>query len=162
MRVLSLEKKILLAFVAGGLLLLGARWFAVESGRAYLAADAKADRLRDAERALLAVELSLRGVESGQRGYLLTGREDYLDPYARALDDVGGQIAEARELLAEQPEAMQLSWKMDSLLRFKLAGPLRSGSGLPQPPRARFSRAAHRKRHPRRGRAPPPPSPAAR
>jgi len=29
MRVPSLEKKILLAFVAGGLLLLGAGWFAV-------------------------------------------------------------------------------------------------------------------------------------
>ena len=121
MRVLSLEKKILLAFVAGGLLLLGAGWFAVESGRAYLDADGKADRLRDTERALLAVELSLRGAESGQRGYLLTGREDYLVPYARALDDIGGQIAEARELLAEQPEAMQLFWKVDSLLRFKLA-----------------------------------------
>jgi diguanylate cyclase (GGDEF)-like protein len=121
MHLLSLEKKILLAFVAGGLLLLGAGWFAVESGRAYLAADGKADRLRDAERALLAVELSLRGAESGQRGYLLTGREDYLRPYERALDDIGGQIVEARELLAEQPEAMQLFWKMDSLLRFKLA-----------------------------------------
>ena len=70
MRVLSLERKILIAFVAGGLLLLGAGWFAVDSGRAYLAADGKADRLRDAERALLAVELSLREIESGQRGYL--------------------------------------------------------------------------------------------
>src|ERR1700675_4620160 len=108
MHALSLEKKILLAFVAGALLLLGAGWFAVESGRAYLAADGKADRLRDAERALLAVELSLRGAESRQRGYLLTGREDYLRPYERALDDIGGQIAEARELLAEQPEAFQL------------------------------------------------------
>src|SRR5881396_2849211 len=121
MRAPSLERKILLAFVAGGLLLLGAGWFAVESGRAYLAAEGKADRLRDTERALLAVELSLRSAESGQRGYLLTGREDYLGPYARALDDIGGQIAEARELLAEQPEAMQLFWKVDSLLRFKLA-----------------------------------------
>ena len=75
MRVLSLEKKILLAFVAGGLLLLGAGWFVVSNGRAYLAAEEQADHLRDAERALLAVELSLRGAESGQRGYLLTGRE---------------------------------------------------------------------------------------
>ena len=121
MRVLSLEKKILLAFVAGGLLLLGAGWFAVESGRAYLAADAKADRLRDAEHALLAVELSLRGAEAGQRGYLLTGQEEYLAPYLRALEDIGGQIVEVRELLAEQPEAMQLFWKVDAFLRFKLA-----------------------------------------
>src|SRR5437879_3927158 len=121
MRVPSLEKKILLAFVAGGLLLLGAGWFVVSNGRAYLAAEEQADRLRDAERALLAVELSLRGAESGQRGYLLTGREDYLLPYERALDDIGRQMEEARTLLAEKPEALALFWKVDALVRRKLA-----------------------------------------
>jgi diguanylate cyclase (GGDEF)-like protein len=118
---LSLEKKILLAFVASGLLLLGAGWFAVQSGRAYLAADAQADRLREAERSLLAVELSLRGAESGQRGYLLTGRLEHLGPYRRALEDIGGQLEATRALLAEQPEALQLFWKVDALVRFKLA-----------------------------------------
>jgi diguanylate cyclase (GGDEF)-like protein len=121
MHVLSLEKKILLAFVVGGLLLLCAGWFAAESGRAYLAADAQADSLRDAERALLAVELSLRGAESGQRGYLLTGRHEYLGPYERALQDIGGQLDVTRGLLAEQAEALQLFWKVDALVRFKLA-----------------------------------------
>src|SRR2546429_462241 len=121
MRVLSLEKKILLAFVAGGLLLLGAGWFVVSNGRAYLAAEEQADHLRDAERALLAVELAVRGAESGQRGYLLTGREDYLLPYERALDDIGRQMEEARTLLAEKPEALALFWKVDALVRRKLA-----------------------------------------
>jgi len=121
MRVLSLEKKILLAFVAGGLLLLGAGWFVVSNGRAYLAAEEQADHLRDAELALLAVELSLRGAESGQRGYLLTGREDYLLPYERALDDIGRQMEEARTLLAEKPEALALFWNVDALVRRKLA-----------------------------------------
>jgi len=121
MRVLSLEKKILLAFVAGGLLLLGAGWFVVSNGRAYLAAEEQADHLRDAERALLAVELSLHGAESGQRGYLLTGREDYLGPYERALDDIGRQMEEARTLLAEKPEALALFWNVDALVRRKLA-----------------------------------------
>ena len=121
MRVLSLERKILLAFVAGGLLLLGAGWFVVSNGRAYLAAEEQADHLRDAERALLAVELSLHGAESGQRGYLLTGREDYLGPYERALDDIGRQMEEARTLLAEKPEALALFWNVDALVRRKLA-----------------------------------------
>jgi CHASE3 domain sensor protein len=121
MLVLSLEKKILVAFVAGGLLLLGAGWFVVSNGRAYLAAEEQADHLRDTERALLAVELSLRGAESGQRGYLLTGREDYLGPYQRALDDIGRQMEEARTLLVEKPEALALFWKVDALVRRKLA-----------------------------------------
>src|SRR4029077_19325865 len=75
----------------------------------------------DAERALLAVELSLRGAESGQRGYLLTARQEYLRPYERALQDIGGQLEATRGLLAEQPEALQLFWKVDALVRFKLA-----------------------------------------
>src|SRR5215470_14950435 len=70
---------------AGGAILLGAGCFAVSSGRAYLAGDALTDRLHDAQRALLALELSLSEAESGARGYLLTGRQDYLRPYERAL-----------------------------------------------------------------------------
>jgi diguanylate cyclase (GGDEF)-like protein len=118
---LSLERKILLAFVAGGLLLLAAGWFAADSGRAYLAAEAEADRLRDAEGAVLAVEVSLRRAESGERGYLLTGRQEYLRPYDRALEDIAAQMREARELLSDQPEAMALYWNVDKLLRLKLA-----------------------------------------
>ena len=118
---LSLERKILLAFVAGGLLLIAAGWFAVDSGRAYLAAEAEADRLRDAERAVLAVEVSLRRAESGQRGYLLTGRQEYLRPYERAIEDIGAQMQETRELLADKPEAIQLYWNVDKLVRLKLA-----------------------------------------
>jgi diguanylate cyclase (GGDEF)-like protein len=117
----SLERKILFAFIGAGLLLAAAGWFAVDSGRAYLAADAQADKLRDAERALLALELSVRGAESGQRGYLLTGREEHLRPYVRALEEIGGEIVEAREALAEEPEALQLFWKVDALVRFKVA-----------------------------------------
>src|SRR5215472_3327362 len=118
---LSLERTILLAFVAGGLLLLAAGWFAVDSGRAYLAAEAEADRLRDAERAVLAVELSLRRAESGQRGYLLTGRQEYLRPYEIAIEDIGAQMQETRELLADKPDAMALYWNVDKLVRLKLA-----------------------------------------
>jgi diguanylate cyclase (GGDEF)-like protein len=118
---LSVEKKILMAFIAAVLLLLAAGWFAVESGRAYLAAEAEADRLRDAERAVLAVELSLRRAESGERGYLLTGRQEYLRPYERAIEDIGAQMDETRELLADQPEALAAFWNLDKLVRLKLA-----------------------------------------
>ena len=118
---LSVEQKILMAFIAGVLLLLGAGWFAVESGRAYLAAEAEADRLRDAERAVLAIELSLRRAESGERGYLLTGRQEYLRPYERAIEEIGAQMDEARELLADQPEALATFRNLDKLVRLKLA-----------------------------------------
>jgi len=118
---ISLEQKILLAFLAGGAILLGAGWFAVSSGRAYLAGDALTDSLHDAQRALLALELSLSDAESGARGYLLTGNQEYLRPYERALGEIDRQAEDARTLLAEQPEAVALYWQADAVIRLKRA-----------------------------------------
>ena len=118
---LSLERKILLAFVAGGAILLGAGWFAVSSGSAYLAGDALTDRLHEAQRALLALELSLSDAESGARGYLLTGKQEYLRPYERALGEIDRQMEEARELLSDQPEAVAMYWQTDAVIRLKRA-----------------------------------------
>ena len=117
----SLELKILLAFLAGGAILLGSGWFAVTSGRAYLAGDALTDSLHDAQRALLALELSLSDAESGARGYLLTGKQEYLRPYERALGEIDHQAEDARTLLAEQPEAVALYWQADTVIRLKRA-----------------------------------------
>jgi CHASE3 domain sensor protein len=104
---ISLERKILLAFLAGGAILLGAGWFAVSSGRAYLTGDALTDRLHDAQRALLALELSLREAESGARGYLLTGKQEYLRPYERASGEIDRQTAlDLSGLIAAADEAM--------------------------------------------------------
>ncbi len=41
---------------------------------------------------------SVKDAETGQRGYLLTGEEIYLEPYLEALDTMAGQLAELRRL----------------------------------------------------------------
>lgn len=50
---------------------------------------------------------SLIDAESGQRGYLLTGDERYLDPYTAALAGVDTQMGALRQLTADSP-AQQL------------------------------------------------------
>jgi signal transduction histidine kinase/ActR/RegA family two-component response regulator len=45
--------------------------------------------------------------ETGQRGYLITGREDYLDPYNVAAAKLDGDLATLRDLVADNP--MQLA-----------------------------------------------------
>jgi len=47
---------------------------------------------------------SLLDAETGQRGYLLTGREDYLQPWTRATRDIPGQLTRLRRLIADNPE----------------------------------------------------------
>jgi CheY-like chemotaxis protein/CHASE3 domain sensor protein len=47
---------------------------------------------------------AVQDAETGQRGFLLTGRESYLDPYRSALADVGGQFKAIAGLTRDNPE----------------------------------------------------------
>jgi signal transduction histidine kinase/ActR/RegA family two-component response regulator len=44
--------------------------------------------------------------ETGQRGYLITGREDYLEPYNAAALKLGGDLATLRALVADNPRQL--------------------------------------------------------
>jgi signal transduction histidine kinase/ActR/RegA family two-component response regulator len=46
----------------------------------------------------------LQDAETGQRGYLLTGREDYLEPYERAVAGLPGELDTLERLTAGTPE----------------------------------------------------------
>jgi len=53
--------------------------------------------LNQAERMLSAV----KDAETGERGYLLTGDETFLEPYRAVQDTIGGQVAQLRQLTRE-------------------------------------------------------------
>ena len=42
-------------------------------------------------------------IESGGRGYLLTGKRDYLEPYQTGIDNAGARLEELRRLTADNP-----------------------------------------------------------
>src|SRR4051812_25068766 len=46
---------------------------------------------------------TLREAETGQRGYLLTGEEKYLEPYENSLAGLERELGELRELTANSP-----------------------------------------------------------
>jgi len=81
---LSVEHRLLGAFVTGAVLLAWAAWFALASGREYLDASGRADRLADAARATAALLVTAEKAASTQRGYLITGEEAYLASFLRA------------------------------------------------------------------------------
>ena len=58
---------------------------------------------------------SLKDAETGQRGYLLTDREAYLEPYDDARANIPGQFKELRRLTANNARQQQL---LDQLQRF--------------------------------------------
>src|SRR5947209_1876174 len=49
------------------------------------------------------VLLALVDAETGERGYLLTRRDDFLEPYNAALARLGGRVARLRELTRDNP-----------------------------------------------------------
>ncbi len=54
-------------------------------------------RIRVAAARLLAVQQILVDAETGERGYLLTGRDDYLEPYRRAVDRLEPALDELKQ-----------------------------------------------------------------
>jgi PAS domain S-box-containing protein len=71
--------------------------------------DATAQQRVAGERAeaLQQVLAALRDAETGQRGFLLTGRSDYLDPYHQAVQQLQGRLAVLRQLYAAEPARRQ-------------------------------------------------------
>jgi signal transduction histidine kinase/DNA-binding response OmpR family regulator/CHASE3 domain sensor protein len=63
-------------------------------------------RLVHSEEALTALDdvlSTMKDAETGQRGYLLTGKESYLSPYSIAVEQIGARIDTVRRLTIDNP-----------------------------------------------------------
>ena len=81
-----------------------------------------------------AVSSSLKDAETGQRGYLITGEQSYLAPYAQAQDDLSTEQAALRGLTKDNAAQQQHLDTLAPLVQSKLAElkqtiDLRAGSG---------------------------------
>lgn len=74
------ERLALVVFVLLGLLSLGAGVLTFQTAQGYLAARGASDRFERLHRTLDAYLQSIIDAETGQRGFLLTGSEEYLEP----------------------------------------------------------------------------------
>ena len=64
---------------------------------------------------------SLVDAETGQRGFIITGREEYLSPYNEALGKVDQEFASLRALTTELPGQKKRLAAMEPLIQAKLA-----------------------------------------
>jgi len=72
--------------------------------------------------ALSTVLRDLTDMETGQRGYLLTGTPDYLSPYNDAKNRIAGDFAGLRAALAKSPQSEQATeLQLESLANAKMA-----------------------------------------
>jgi CHASE3 domain sensor protein len=64
---------------------------------------------------------TLKDAETGQRGYLLTGHEDYLEPYHAATARVSTSLTHLRELFADDPNQQRLFSLLEPAVHAKLS-----------------------------------------
>lgn len=65
----------------------------------YRSANAEAQRSHAISNAIEALQSDVVDAETGQRGFLLTGQDRYLDPYTRAIQAIPKDLATLKELL---------------------------------------------------------------
>jgi len=63
---------------------------------------------------------SVKDAETGQRGYLLTGRESYLEPYDVARANIPGQLEELRRLTAGNTRQQEMLGQIQRFITDKL------------------------------------------
>jgi len=63
---------------------------------------------------------TLKDAETGQRGYLLTGNESYLEPYSNAKAAMPGEFATMRSLLANRPQQQKRLDELKAIAQQKM------------------------------------------
>ncbi|MGJ5630078.1 GAF domain-containing protein [Nostoc sp. CALU 1950] len=63
----------------------------------------------------------MKDAETGQRGYILTGQESYLEPYQVVIGNIDQKIVELRDLITDQPNQQKQFTTLESLIAAKLA-----------------------------------------
>ena len=64
---------------------------------------------------------SLKDTETGQRGYIITGRPDYPEPYQFSLAEIATGLTDSRRLTADEPRQQQRLDAITPLVEAKLA-----------------------------------------
>jgi methyl-accepting chemotaxis protein len=62
----------------------------------------------------------LKDAETGQRGFIITGREEYLEPYRTGSERAGRVVKEIRELTLDNPSQQQRLNSLEPLIATKL------------------------------------------
>ena len=68
-----------------------------------------------------AVLSRLQDAETGQRGYLLSGEDSYLEPYRVAVAALDHELADLRKTVADNPAQVDLAAQLTTLVTEKLA-----------------------------------------
>jgi len=95
-------------------------WIDAASSRELLETSRRVEHTWEVTAELESALSALKDAETGQRGYLLTGQVEYLDPYKRAVDDVPRHLGRLLSLTADNPAEQTRLAELKDLVGAKL------------------------------------------
>ncbi len=117
---MSIGKKIALGFGLSLLVLLAVALVSFQGAQQLTATAQNLVESRDQGRAMREVRALLVDAETGQRGFLVTGEERYLQPYERAIQQVNSSLDTLRQHLGDEPEQLTRLARLEPLIRDRL------------------------------------------
>ena len=118
---LVLQRQIQLAFAVALALLLTIGFFAYRSAEAFRAALKWEQHTQEVLRRLEDTQNLLTDVESSGRGFVITGNEDFLEPYRNVEPKIDENLTALRELVADNPKQTAEFANLETAAREKLA-----------------------------------------
>lgn len=117
---LSLDKKIPIAFLLAIILMIVLAVFSYRSVTSLDAAIKQEIRTQEILQKLDQVLISTINAETGARGFIITGKEDFLDPYNNAEKENRENIAILRGLVSNSPTQKQRIADLENLVNEKM------------------------------------------
>ena len=111
-RSISLRDRMLVASILLAALVVGVFVALILAVSAARTATKQETHSKDVTTAALGLQRTLLEVETGARGYALSGNRHFIPPYYKAVHDVKVQSPEFRSLVADQPEQRRLAFAL--------------------------------------------------
>jgi signal transduction histidine kinase/CHASE3 domain sensor protein len=98
MQPISLQKKVYLSFIAAALLLAATGYFYTRSNSRYIRTVLEVQQAQRIVNQLETVLSLAKDTETGERGYIITRQENFLDPYTAALGSLQQEVTDLETL----------------------------------------------------------------
>jgi PAS domain S-box-containing protein len=118
---LSLERKPEIAIALMLVLLLAIGFVAYRSSTEFISSSEQVIHSREVRGTLQRILSLVEEIETGQRGYIITGESSFLEPYQRATEKIQERLAHAKTLTENEPELRAQIEALISLVNSRLA-----------------------------------------
>src|SRR5271170_2612113 len=118
---IATTQKVTMAFVLALVPLLVIGWFSYQTPRQFIALSEASRHSQQLLERLATIMTHLNDLETGQRGYLLTGDKEYLEPFAKSKGCIEPEIEELRRQTERTAEDGPLLSRLQSLAQRKIA-----------------------------------------